>query len=659
VRGQGGAATLLAGLAALAALLVPPGCASRRAEAAPGRRVVVLGFDGMDYALTRRLMDEGRMPHFKRIAESGGSFAPLGTSIPPQSPVAWSDFITGLDAGGHAIFDFIHREAETLVPYLSTSRAEEPKRFLNLGRYRFPLEGGKVELLRRGTAFWEVLERHGVRTSILRMPANFPPSGSAHRELSGMGTPDVEGSYGIFSFFTSRPFEQERDVSGGRIFPVYVEQGVVAAQLRGPANPFLREKQKVSVDFSVYLDPVEPVAKLVLGDQKRILKVGEWSDWVPLEFDLIPTQTLPAMARFYLKQLRPDFELYVSPLNIDPMSPALPISTPESFAGELARARGRFYTQGMPEDTKSLKTGTLSAQEFLDQARVAGREIAEQWDHVLDGFQEGLLFYYFGNLDQVSHMMWRAMDPEHPAYDAVRDQPFADVVPGLYREFDALVGRTLDRLPPDTTLVIMSDHGFTSWRRSFHLNTWLWKQGFLGVVDADFERDRGLFANVDWSRTKAYGLGLNGLYLNLRGREKHGIVSAADGEALLDEIAARLLATVDPATGQPAVSRVYRRDRDYRDRGALEIGPDIVVGYAKGTRGSDESALGELTHEVLADNTGAWSGDHCMDHESVPGILLTSRPLKRPAPELRSLAAALLAEFGVEPFPLDSAAPAD
>jgi len=643
-------APALALLAAVAAASMTSACGGRRADAAPKKRVIVLGFDGMDYWLTKRLMAEGRMPNMARLAQTGG-FAPLGTAIPPQSPVAWSDFITGLDAGGHGIFDFIHRDPDTMIPYLSTSRTEEPKRLLKLGRWQFPLDSGKVELLRRGTAFWQVLESRGIPATVIRMPANFPPSGSAHRELSGMGTPDILGSYGIYSFYTTRPFLYPPDPSGGNVYPVDIVDNVVRAKLYGPNNPFLQEREKVSLDFTVYADPVEPVAKIVVGDEERLLKVGEWSDWVPMEFPLIPTQTLPAEARFFLKQLEPAFELYVSALNFDPLSPALPISTPPEYAEELARATGRYYTQGMPEDTKGLKTGVLSPAEFLDQARIAGREVILQWDYVLNQFDGGLLFYYFGNPDQVSHMMWRSLDPGHPAYDAEKDAPFADAIPSVYQELDAVVGRTIERMGPDTTLVVMSDHGFTSWRRSFHLNTWLMQNGFLAARDPNLRRDPGLYANVDWSRTKAYGLGLNGLYINLRGRERYGIVSASAREALMEEIASKLLATTDPATGGPAVTKVYRRERDFHDGGALEIGPDLIVGYAKGTRGSDESALGELGREAISDNTKPWSGDHCMDHETVPGILVTNRPLKRPAPDLRSLAAALLAEFGIEGFP--------
>jgi len=194
----------------------------------------------------------------------------------------------------------------------------------------------------------------------------------------------------------------------------------------------------------------------------------------------------------------------------------------------------------------------------------------------------------------------------------------------------------------------MSDHGFASWRRSFHLNAWLKEKGYLVVKDPGMEEDPGMFVNVDWARTRAYGVGLNGLYVNLKGREKNGIVPEEKRKPLLDEIAAALLAEVDPKTGGPVVTKAYQREETYKDRGELEIGPDIIVGTAKGTRISGQSALGAVGKEVLTDNVDEWSGDHLMDHETVPGILLTNRPLKRPAHRLQDLGQSVLLEFGID-----------
>ncbi len=628
---------------ALAALA---GCSAGRGEAG-GRSVIVLGFDGMDYQMVRHLMAEGRLPNLARLAESGG-FAPLETSVPPQSPVAWSEFITGLDAGGHGIFDFVHRDPATMTPYLSTSRAEAAERCVGVGRWKFPV-GGSVELLRRGQPFWEVLEEHGVESWIVRMPANFPPSGTASRELSGMGTPDILGSPGEFAFYTSELFAfEDESISGGEIYPLDYWQGTAEGTLYGPPDPCQPGEPQLSTEFSVYVDAERPVAKLVVGEEQRILEVGEWSDWVPVAFPL-PLGELPVAARFYLKAVRPELELYVTPFQIDPASPAMPISTPDGFAAELMTPTGRYYTQGMPEDTKALEAGVLDRDEFLAQAEFTGRQFIEQYEWVLDRFESGFLFYYFGNLDQVSHVLWQTLDPGHPAYDAERDPRYADVIPGIYEQLDAVVGATLERIGDDTTLVVMSDHGFTSWRRVMHLNEWLKERGYLVLEDPD-RPDPGLFRNVDWSRTRAYGLGLNGLYLNLAGRERDGIVPPAERQALVEEIARELLATVDPATGEAAVTEAFFSEQ-YRDRGYLEIGPDLQVGYAKGTRGSGKSALGDFTGEVFSDNLEDWPGDHCMDHRTVPGVLLSNRPLSRPVGRLTDLPGALVAEFGIAQFP--------
>ena len=615
-----------------------------------GHQVIVLGFDGMDYELTRRMMSEGRLPNLQRMAGSG-AFSPLETSIPPQSPVAWSDFITGLDSGGHGIFDFLHRDLETMVPFLSTTTTEPPGRTLTLGRWEIPLSGGEVVLLRQGVPFWELLEEQGVPTTIVRIPANFPPSGTASRELSGMGTPDLLGGNGTYSLFTTAP-ERLGGSPGGDVQRAEIRRGVFNGSLRGPPNPLLVELEELRSEFTAYLDPVRPVVKIEIGDEEIILQEGDWSNWVPVEYPLPLFQKVRGMTRFYLKQVRPEFQLYATPVNLDPVDPAMPISTPDDFAAELAEG-GRFYTQGFPEDTDAISDGVFDEDEFLAQAALAAGEIRRQYIALLEEFEDGLLFNYFGFLDQVSHIMWGATDPEHPAYDEARDGPYAQVIEDLYMEADEIVGETLDRLEEmggSGTLIVMSDHGFTSWRRAFSLNSWLEQNGYLTVRDRN-RRDLGFLQNVDWSRTQAYALGLSGLYVNLEGREAFGIVPTSERGVLLREITRGLLREVDPATGEVAITRVYARDETYTDSGHAEMGPDLVIGYAKGVRSSSESAAGEIPAEVLTDNTGAWSGDHIMDHEAVPGVLVSSRPLKVTVGALKELAAAVLAEFGVGGFP--------
>jgi predicted AlkP superfamily phosphohydrolase/phosphomutase len=643
------------------------------AVAAPtdAKKVIVLGFDGLDPDLVEKMMDEGRLPHLRRIAKEG-YYSKLGTSIPPQSPVAWSNFITGMDSGGHGVFDFLHRDPEMMFPVFSTSVPDEGERAIEIGKYRIPLSGGEHRLLRRGKPFWETLEENGIPTMIIRMPANFPVTGKATIELSGMGTPDVRGTYGSFSFYTSDRAEfAGKDVGGGTIYNVRVRNHTVKSRLEGPQNPFLKEKKRARAEFSVHIDPEEPFAFLRIGGEEHLLEVGEWTDWIPFDLELlalslpwfgeplkIPVQTIPVMGRFYLKQLRPHFKLYVTPLDYDPINPGIPMAHPISFAREMAEAVGRYYTEGMPEDTSALDGGALTPAEFLAQAAIAGSEILEEFPWVLEKFQrefdEGLLFYYTGNHDQVGHMLYRTMDPEHPAYDPEVHAQFADAIPRIIEGLDDLVGYTLENMDDETTLVVMSDHGFASWRRAMNLNTWLYQKGYLALKNPDITNDPGYFMNVDWPRTRVYAMGINGLYVNLRGREKWGTVDPADRRSLMEQVAHELVREFDPETGLQAITKVYIAEDAYQDRGALDIGPDMVVGYAKGMRGSNESALGEFPPEVFMDNYEEWSADHCMDHTTVPGVLFSTRPLKKPAPTLRSLPAALLAEFGIGGFPGDA-----
>jgi len=337
-------------------------------QVSPERRVLVLGIDGMDYILTARLLDEGKLPHFRQLAQQDG-FSALLSSIPPQSPVAWSNFITGADPGGHGIFDFVHRNPETYLPYLSTSKvqgAPEKARFLGIPvenrlavpftDYVFPLAGGGTINLRRGVAFWQVLERAGVPCTVFKIPSNFPPIPSERglvQSVSGMGTPDIPGTYGTFSFYTTDPWRGSEDISGGYVYPVEVENGVVRATLYGPPNDFkdyakIEERtgekvaysdKKVSVGFEVHVDPENDVAKVVVGDQEEILNVGEFSDWMEIEFTMVPNLvSVSGIARFYLKQAHPEFELYVTPIQINPADQVLPVTDPPSYGKEIVDA---------------------------------------------------------------------------------------------------------------------------------------------------------------------------------------------------------------------------------------------------------------------------------------------------------------------------------
>jgi len=612
------------------------------------RKVIILGIDGMDPSLLHRFITAGEMPHFAALAAQG-SFLPLQTSIPPQSPVAWSNLITGMNPGGHGIFDFIHRDPATLTPYFSSARVEPPAHSIRLGGWILPISQGKVKLLREGRAFWQYLDDRGIPTVVLRMPANFPPAVSRGKTLSGLGTPDLLGGYGTFSFYTDNPAFPPGTVDGGVMFPVRVSGDHVEALLHGPPNSFRNGNPELTIPFTIDRDAHDPVARFSIQDQQFILSVGQWSSWIRVTFTFIPgIEHVTGICRFYLKQVRPQFELYVSPVNLDPADPALPISTPEGYSPDLAEDVGLFYTQGIAEDTKALTSGVLDDSEYLDQSRSVFQDQRRIFLYALARFRSGLFFYYFSGVDLNSHMFWRADDPKSPNYTADLATKYGHVIEDYYREMDQTLGQVLKIADADTTVLVVSDHGFAPFRRSFNLNAWLVEKGYLVLRhDAQPGPDANILADADWSKTRAYGLGLNGLYLNLSGREKNGIVSAGRQAATLEsEIVSQLEAERDPADGEQVISRVDLASKVYSGP-ASPYAPDMIVGYNTGFRVGWSSVLGGISAEVLEDNRDPWSGDHCIDYTKVPGVVLSNRKIVDPHPGLTDIAPTILAEFGM------------
>lgn len=641
-----------AGVAAAAAIGL--GGAPRFSPKVYGRarsanKMIVLGLDGMDPVLTKRWIDEGRLPAFRKLLLQGGDFRPLQTSLPPQTPVAWSNFITGMDPGGHAIFDFFNRDPKAYFPIFSATETSGAAKTIRLGKTVIPLSGGQIRNLRKGKAFWQILEEAGVPATVFKMPSNYPPVESKQKTLAGMNTPDLKGSYGIFNFYTNETTAVIQEAGGGgRVHDVYVVGNRVEAELPGPVNTFRTDAPEATIPFQVFVDPANSAAKVVIQGQEFILREKEWSGWKHVRFSLIPTQSVHGICLFYLKEVRPKFKLYVSPIHIDPARPALPISTPESYAKELERRFGPYFTKGLPADTAALENSVLDEEEFLTLDNMVYEESMAMLEYELGRFDEGLLFYYFSNADQRQHMFWRLTDPGHPAYDAKLAARYGDVIARTYGEMDRALDMVLRKADKDTVVVAMSDHGFNTFRRSFNLNTWLLQAGYHKLTKPWKQEESAYFDNTDWAKTRAYGMGLNSLYINERGREGEGTVAPGpDKDNLVQEIARKLEALTDPKTGERAVLRAFISKDTYRGKN-LEMAPDIVLGFGRGYRISWQSPLGGFPREVFEDNAQKWSGDHMSAPDILPGIAFANRKFTAETPALYDLTATVLSVFAVE-----------
>lgn len=606
-------------------------------------RLVVLGLDGMDPMLVKRYMSQGKLPHLSKLAKQG-SYAKLETTIPSISPVAWSSFMTGCHPAKHNIFDFLSRDAKTYLPDLSSARIGSPKKILSLKKYNIPLSKPEIKGMRKSVPFWKILGDNGIFNTILRIPVTFPPEKFRGHLLSGMCAPDLKGSQGTFSFYTSdknRITKRE----GGMSIPVTIEGDRIETYVSGPENTMLKNPEEIRLPLHITIDKKKKEALLEVSGQKIQLKEKTFSDWTRITFRPGLWIKIRSICRFYIRQLEPHFEMYVTPLNIDPEKPALPISHPFIYSVYLSKLLGSYITLGEANDTWALNEGILSEEAFLKLSYFNHQEWENMLFNAIRKTKKGAVVSWFETTDSLQHMFFRYLDDRHPARHTDQAKMGPEVIEELYTKMDGLVGRIQEKLDKKDVLIIMSDHGIKSFRRGVNMNSWLFLNGYLGLKEGK-EKSEEWFKDVDWKRTKAYGLGLGGIYLNVKERESKGIVSSGEeAKTLKKEIISRLDGLMDEEKGDRAINKVF--DRDELPPGPYkENCPDLIVGYNEGYRVSWDSVTGKVNRLVFEDNSKAWSGDHCIDPRIVPGIFFSNLKINTKTPAIIDIAPTILELFG-------------
>ncbi len=611
-------------------------------------RLIVMGLDGQDPKLTDQFMREGILPNFSALAATG-SYRRLKTTFPSVSPVAWSSFSTGSHPARHNIFDFLDRDRRTYLPMLSSARIGKVDRFLKIGRYRIPLRKPELRLLRKSKPFWTILGEHRIWSTVLRVPITFPPDRFYGAELSAMCVPDLLGTQGTFLLYTTRP-QGQAFKEGGLRFAVSVANDCVTTTLHGPDNTFLDGTPPLTLPLRARLDRGSRQVHVELGEHSVTLQAGTLSDWIPLTFSAMPGITVKGLTRLLVTELGEHFSLYVSPINLDPDAPAMPISHPSYYATYLAKRVGSFATLGLAEDTWALNEGVTDDGTFLRQTYDIDRERESMFFASLDRLRRGCLVCVFDATDRIQHMFWRDIDPGHPAGRGREQAPHRDAIRELYRHNDALVGRVRARMRDGDVLMVISDHGFSSFRRGVNLNQWLLREGYLTLKPGTDGSSEWL-RDVDWSATRAYALGLTGMFLNLQGREASGIVPpGAEAAALKAEIMGKLRHLADTEKAAVGVNEAFDTTALYSGP-YLENAPDLIIGYNAGYRTSWDCATGMVSGPVFEDNLKPWSGDHCIDPRLVPGVFFCNRTITTEEPSLIDIAPTALRLFGIDPPP--------
>jgi predicted AlkP superfamily phosphohydrolase/phosphomutase len=616
----------------------------RRRRPAHIRRLIIVGFDGQEPSLTDALLEKKRLPHFARLAEQG-CYRRLRTTSPPVSPVAWSSFATGTDPGRHGIFDFIDRDPRTYAPRISSTRIGERTRTMRLGSWRIPLGKPSISLLRRSPPFWSLLGEAQVWSTVLRVPVTFPPDRFYGAQLSAMAAPDLLGTQGTFLLYTTRPAAAPPRENGIRVGLTF-EGGRATTRLEGPGNPFRAGAPPLQLPMILTRHGRDRSLTVDVSGQRVDLVPGMLSDWIRLSFRAAPFVTVRGLCRMQVTELGEHVSVYITPISLDPERPAMPISHPPYYAPYLAARIGPYSTLGLAEDTTALNEGVVDDETFLTQTWDVDLERQQMFFAALDRLDTGALVCVFDATDRVQHMFWRDLDPAHPARRNGHPRT-PNAIEEQYRRNDEFLGQVMAKLGGGDLLMVLSDHGFSSFRRGVNLNRWMLDRGYL-YLKADGDPSAEWLTGVDWSRTRAYAMGLTGIFLNLAGRERQGIVAAGDAPALKAEIAAGLEALIDADSGTRAIRVVRDTDLTY-DGPYVDRAPDLLVGYNAGYRVSWDCASGIVAGPVISDNTRPWSGDHCIDSALVPGIFFCSAPIDSEDPAIIDFAPTALWLFGIAP----------
>ena len=566
-------------------------------------RTILIGLDAFDPAFFEQLHSQGKTPNLSKFVDAGG-YARLQVTDPPQSEVSWTSIATGLNPGGHGLFDFVHRNPASYglqVSLLPTQRNL-------LGLQFVPPHSAR-------TIFDEAVS-DGYPATSLWWPASFPARlASPVRTIPGLGAPDILGRLGVGVYFSVelRGEDSERKTPTRPLSQKGRHR--YAGTFEGPTQKTISGTKTSTVEFELQLDggiSAAGSARLFVGQQAIDLEMGCWSPIFELTFKVGFGLAIKAVTRAILTSWTPGLGVYFLPLQPHPLAAPWSYAAPKGFVNGIWNACGPFLTLGWPQDTTALEEGFINDAQFLDLCDRIDEEREQVLLHLLGSFDEGIIACVFDSLDRIQHMFWKDRQ---------------DVLEAWYTKLDALVGRVQEKLATkpgagNTRLLIVSDHGFGVFNYKVHLNRWLVNRSYLTPWQPG---ESGDLKVADWAKSQAYALGLNSLYLNLEGREGQGIVPARKKSELLQTLREALLQWRGPDGGQ-VVQSVLTQAEAFQGPLA-KYGPDLLVGYRPPYRASAETGLGGWKAEEIEANRDHWGADHCFAASIVPGVLFSNRSL--------------------------------
>ncbi|MEH7384232.1 alkaline phosphatase family protein [Bacillus sp. JJ1521] len=524
-------------------------------------KLVVLGLDAAVPKLLKKFMSEGYLPNIRKLTENG-VFTKHITTFPTLTAPAWAAISTGAAIGTAGI------------PSLTVKNVGEP---LNTVRSCFDSRFQEAETL------WESGAKKGKRTMLINWPVTWPAERTEGvSQIVGSINPPFRFYYlPIFdlspaSVYSTKnlPCDQIPDRVGIVTFQD-LELGIKTTEIQVPKNGKFFDGMKHgpkpingnSHSYQVNWERNNGISQVKIlskasGDKVAVLREGETSDWIKEEYEF-DGRIRKGQYRFTLTQAsseEDDFILYASAIATDES-----LTEPYEFTDDVVKVTGPYWEV---DDPWAYLDGWISRETYMQQLKgqidwwTNANIYALQSANNLD-----MLFSWIGAIDHGQHVFWGGIDPNFHGYRENKHEEYEGLIRQIYEWVDEGVGKIMDLLDEDTTVVAVSDHGFHSINKYPYLTNHLHK---LGLVEYLVDEETGEFVKnpitgdlaIDWSRTKAYPLppGHSHIFVNLKGRDPEGIVEPEDYEKVQEEIISALLAMRDPETGEQIVSIALKRN---------------------------------------------------------------------------------------------------
>lgn len=627
----------------------PGVAASATPKPQPKGRVIILGFDGVEPSIVEAMIERGELPNYAKLKQDG-TFSRLESTTPPQSPTAWTSFSTCVNPGAHNIFDFIRRDptfSAGPIPKVGTGEMSHPK-FDASGNVTTPATALSY---RKGKPFWMVADEQGLKVKIFNVPFAFPADPVKNGLLfCGLGAPDLRGTTSTSFELTTAYTGDPQSMAGGiRIGLAIDGSGATKVTVPGPRHTSYKAgdpKMYTTAEMGLQLDRGAGRGVATCDAAKVEFETGKWSEWLPMPFKMTDKFTAWGIVRFYPLEIGENVRLYMTCVQFHPEHPYVPITEPPAYSAETAKKYGLYKTIGWDFDTHALRQDRLHEDAFLDDVR---GHMAWRGQLALDEMEKGdfdLLVAADMATDRMGHMFWRFRDPQHPLYDEALAQRYGQSLEESYKISDNILGQFMAKLQPTDLLMVLSDHGFESWRRGFDVNLWLERNGYLTVKDRA-QANGGFLQGIDWANTKAYSVGLSSLYINQAGRERYGSVGAAQASNLIAELKSKLLTITDEKTNAKVYTDIYTRDTLHGE--AMAEAPDIIFGYGQYYQSSKSVAMGAVSPDLFEDNVDKWSGEHASsDRARLPGIFFCNHKVEATDPGIMDLGSITLGYLGAD-----------